>query len=196
MFFADVSSASDAAVTSIEESDLDAFSTYPDSVQVLVKKALALTRMKLTYTFSSADPAKGGMDCSGTIYHLLQANGYKDVPHQSDAIALWLRDSGTLQRTENVKALTDPAFASLKPGDLVFWTGTYDAKNRRIPVTHVMLYLGKLKKDGKPVLFGASDGRRYEGQRRRGVSVFDFAVPKPSSEARIYGYGRIPGLKR
>jgi len=191
-----VCSASDAAVTSIEESDLDGFTSYPESVKTLVRKSLALTRMKLTYTFASADPKRGGMDCSGAIYHVLQTSGYKNVPRQSDAIALWLRDSGTLHRTQNVRALTDPAFASLRPGDLIFWSGTYDAKNRSIPVTHVMMYLGKLKNGGNPVLFGASDRRRYESQRRKVVSVFDFAIPKASSDARVYGYGRIPGLRR
>lgn len=194
--FSTASHGAGAAVSSIAESDLAGFKSYPAAVQALVKQALALTRMKLTYTFASADPARGGMDCSGAIYYLLQRNGFKNVPRQSDAIAIWLRDSGTLRRTPNMKSLSDAAFANLMPGDLVFWSGTYDARNRRIPVTHVMLYLGRLAKNGKPVVFGASDGRRYEGQRRKGVSIFDFTVPKPSSDASLYGYGSIPGLRR
>ena len=188
--------ASDAAVTSISESDLDGFSLYPKAVQSLIKRALALTRLRLTYTFASADPARGGMDCSGAIYYLLQKEGFHEVPRQSDGMAIWLREAQALQRTQNVRAHTDAALSKLKPGDLVFWSGTYDAKKRRIPVTHVMLYLGRLKTSSKPVLFGASDGRRYEGQRRKGVSVFDFAIPKPGSSASLYGYGSIPGLRR
>ncbi len=188
--------AASAAVSSISEFDLDGFSSYPKRVQSLIQRALALTRMKLTYTFASADPARGGMDCSGAIYHVLQKEGIRDVPRQSDSMALWLQKAQTLRRTQNVRTHTDPALSALKPGDLIFWSGTYDARRRSLPVTHVMLYLGRLRASGKPVLFGASDGRRYEGQRRKGVSVFDFSIPKPGSEASLYGYGSIPGLKR
>jgi len=61
-------------------------------------------------------------------------------------------------------------------------------------VTHVMIYLGKLKKTGKRVIFGASDGRAFEGHRRSGVSVFDFSLPKAEGLTRLYGYGLAPGL--
>lgn len=52
----------------------------------------------------------------------------------------------------------------------------------------------KNKTTAKPVIFGASDGRRYEGQKRTGVSLFDFVLPKASSQAHLYGYGPVPGL--
>ena len=55
----------------------------------------------------------------------------------------------------------------LKPGDLLFWTGTYDVE-KDPPVTHTMIYLGKEKKTGKPVMVGASDGRTFEGERSPG----------------------------
>jgi hypothetical protein len=45
------------------------------------------------------------------------------------------------------------------------------------------------------VVFGASDGRTYDGQRRNGVSVFDFVMPKRDGRAAFYGYGPVPGLK-
>jgi len=67
---------------------------------------------------------------------------------------------------------------------------------RKIPVTHVMLYLGKLKKSGKAVVFGASDGRVYQGERRTGVSVFDFSLPSAGGTSSFYGYGSIPGVGR
>ena len=96
--------------------------------------------------------------------------------------------------TPTATALDHAEFAALQPGDLLFWTGTYAASERKLPITHVMLYLGKRKTNGKPVIFGASDGRRYEGQKRTGVSLFDFVLPKADSKANIYGYGEVPGL--
>ena len=95
----------------------------------------------------------------------------------------------------------------MRPGDLLFWTGTYRV-DRDPPVTHVMIYLGKRKKDGKRLMFGASDGRPYDGQRRNGVSVFDFTMPAarsgdaadavtaaaPDRAPDFSGYGPIPGM--
>ena len=63
-------------------------------------------------------------------------------------------------------------FSKLKPGDLLFWSGTYRVK-RTPPITHVMLYLGKTK-NNELLMFGASNGRTYRGKRMNGVSVFDF----------------------
>ena len=87
----------------------------------------------------------------------------------------------------------------MKPGDLLFWTGTYSIE-RDPPITHTMIYLGKEKKSGKPIMVGASDGRTYEGEQQFGVSVFDFKTA-PSKKAtdsgnhpRFVGYARIPGL--
>ena len=90
-------------------------------------------------------------------------------------------------------ALTDASLAGLKPGDLLFWTGTYDTGARTLPISHVMLYLGKTKA-GRPVMFGASDGRPYQGKRQNGVSVFDFRIPAATSKSKFAGYGPIPGL--
>ena len=68
-------------------------------------------------------------------------------------------------------------FKELLPGDLMFWTGTYET-GRDIPISHVMLYLGREKGRGKRIMFGASDGRSYNGIQRWGVSVFDFKMPQ------------------
>lgn len=77
----------------------------------------------------------------------------------------------------------------------MFWSGTYDtAIPRELPISHVMIYIGKRKADNKPILFGSSDGRTFDGQRRNGVSVFDFHIPKrgdkwsrPSATATFQG---------
>lgn len=183
-----------AAVSTMEETELADFEKQPEAVQKLIRAALALTKMKLTYVFASHDPKRGGMDCSGTIYHLLTEAGLKETPRQSDQICGWVQEKSKLHLIEKADSLTHGEFAELKPGDLVFWSGTYEATKRRIPVTHVMLYLGKNKATGKPVIFGASDGRRYEGQKRTGVSLFDFVLPKADAKANVYGYGEAPGL--
>ena len=80
--------------------------------------------------------------------------------------------------------------------------------DRDPPVTHVMVYLGKRKKDGVRLMFGSSDGRPYDGQRRNGVSVFDFKMPAarsgdaadavtaaaPDHAPDFSGYGPVPGM--
>jgi hypothetical protein len=65
-----------------------------------------------------------------------------------------------------------------------------------------MIYLGKEKSTGKPVMVGATDGRTYDGVRRFGVSVFDFKMPsgKPNKDdpeltSKFEGYATIPGLR-
>ncbi len=182
-----------AAVSSIEPEALDGFHQYAPQLQQLVRDALALTKLNLTYTFGSSDPKQGGMDCSGTIFHLLTSLGIKNVPRQSDQMCAWVQDHTLLRLTPTADSLKHPELAALQPGDLLFWSGTYAAAPRNTPVTHVMLYLGQLKKNAKPVVFGASDGRVYQGDRRTGVSVFDFTMPA-AGKSRLHGYGLIPGV--
>lgn len=167
-------------------------------VKKLIESALALTTQDLTYTYGSDDPANGGMDCSGFIYHVLRQCGYADVPRDASSQYVWLRKAGTfravLSRNQATFELDD-----LRPGDLLFWTGTY-AANHDPPVTHAMLYLGTEKGTKGRVMVGSSDGRSYRGKSRWGVSVFDFMMPRPdpgNPEKRVTfaGYARIPGLR-
>jgi peptidoglycan DL-endopeptidase CwlO len=189
-----------AAVASLDPSKLKDFDRQPSGVQDLIRSALALTERNLAYTYGSDDPASGGMDCSGFIYYVLSNAGFKDVPRQSSDQYLWVRKNGNfhavLSRNANTFELED-----LRPGDLMFWSGTYKV-DRDVPVTHVMIYLGKEKGTNKPVMVGASDGRSYNGERRFGVSVFDFKLPNgtpnksdPDLVARFEGYSPIPGLR-
>lgn len=198
--FADVTKKDDkpaerttAAVSTISIHDLSGFDAYPKQVQSLVQSALALTRLELGYLYGSHDPVKGGMDCSGTVFHVLEFQGLKDVPRQSDEMCRWVDKKSQLHLTPTASAFDHAEFNDLKPGDLLFWTNTTETK-RKLPVTHVMIYLGKLKKSGKRVVFGASDGRSFQGERRSGVSVFDFHLPKAESTSRLHGYGPAPGL--
>ena len=174
------------------------FDTYPVKVRQIIDAGLELTKQNLGYTYGSADPANGGMDCSGFIYYVLQENGFPDVPRDSSQQYVWVRKAGNfnavLSRHEDSFELDD-----LKPGDLLFWRGTYKI-DRDPPITHTMIYLGREKRTKKRVMVGSSDGRTYDGKQRWGVSVFDFKLPPPpsSGDAKIspvfVGYGRIPGL--
>jgi len=167
-------------------------------VRKLIESSLGLAARNLSYKYGSADPATGGMDCSGFVYYVLREHGFTDVPRDSSAQYTWVRKAG---KFEAVVGKSDDSFelAELKPGDLLFWTGTYEI-NRDPPVTHAMIYLGREKRSGRRIMVGASDGRTYQDQSRYGVSVFDFKVSRPGKAATngrtpdFVGYGAIPGL--
>jgi peptidoglycan DL-endopeptidase CwlO len=183
---------------SLSSDQIAEYDGYSPKVRQLIDAGLALTKQNLGYTYGSADPTNGGMDCSGFIYYVLQENGFPDVPRDSSQQYVWVRKAGNfsavLSRHEDSFELD-----ALKPGDLLFWRGTYYI-DRDPPITHTMIYLGREKRTKKRVMLGASDGRTYDGKQRWGVSVFDFKLPPPpnSGDAKIspvfVGYGRIPGL--
>ena len=139
------------------------------------------------------------MDCSGFIYYLLKQNGFPDVPRDSSQQYVWVRKAGNLYAVLSRKE-DSFEFDDLKPGDLLFWKGTYNI-DRDPPITHTMIYLGREKRTNKRVMIGSSDGRTYDGKQRWGVSVFDFKMPPPpkSGDAKIspvfVGYGRIPACQ-
>lgn len=196
--------ASPSGVASLDSASLDGFANNPPAVRALLEACLALTRLNLGYKFGSSDPKPGGMDCSGTIYHVLQAIGITDVPRTSSGQYVWARKAGTF---ESVISRKKDSFEldAMRPGDLLFWTGTYNT-DRDPPVTHTMIYLGKRRTDGKQVMFGASDGRTYDGRKIYGVSVFDFTISKarppavpgePAKPGSVFiGYAGIPGLEQ
>jgi len=179
---------------------ISAFENYPPKVQRLLTSALELTTRNLDYEYGSADPANGGMDCSGFVYFVLKQNGIDDVPRDSSEQYIWLRRTGKFEPVVSQKE-DSFEFDNLKPGDLLFWTGTYSIQ-RDPPITHAMIYLGREKKTGMRVMVGASDGRTYQSQQRFGVSVFDFKMPRADKDEiengktrpRFVGYAHIPGL--
>jgi cell wall-associated NlpC family hydrolase len=182
----------------ISPNEIKGYDDNPPKVRQIIEYGLDLTKQNLDYKYGSADPANGGMDCSGFIYHVLQQNGFTDVPRDSSQQYVWVRKEGNfhavLSRHEDSFELD-----ALKPGDLLFWTGTYKI-DRDPPVTHTMIYLGREKGTNKRIMVGASDGRTYDGKQRFGVSIFDFKSSKPpdGNDAKLsplfVGYGRIPGL--
>jgi cell wall-associated NlpC family hydrolase len=174
------------------------YENYSPEVRKIIESALALTTQNLGYKYGSADPANGGMDCSGFILYVLSKNGVGDVPRDAREQYIWVRKAGNFQA---VLGHSDDTFEldSLKPGDLLFWSGTYSV-DRDPDITHTMIYLGREKTTNRRIMVGASDGRSYKGQSRFGVSVFDFRVSRlgPKSDDKpgpvFVGYGRVPGL--
>jgi cell wall-associated NlpC family hydrolase len=180
--------------------DIKEFSDQSPEIQALIARGLALTKLNLKYQYGSDDPKNGGMDCSGTVHYLLEQSGIKDVPRDATGLYTWAWKEGHVQPVVSSN-LTTFELSRLKPGDLLFWIGTYDV-DRDPPISHVMIYLGTNRLTGKPVMVGASEGRTYKGKSQYGVSVFDFVLPKASSkvgareyQGRFIGYGPIPGLR-
>jgi len=169
-------------------------------VKKMIECALVLTAQDLTYTYGSDDPANGGMDCSGFISYVLKKNGFSDVPRDASSQYIWLRKSGAFRAVLSQNA-DSFELDDLRPGDLLFWTGTYGTAHDP-PVTHSMIYLGTEKGTKNKIMVGASNGRSYHGRSRWGVSVFDFHMngsartPESKTNHSIFvGYARPPGLR-
>lgn len=180
-----------ASTETIQPTVLEGYNKYPSNVKSLIEKSLLLSTKRLNYIFGSANPKNGGLDCSGTIYYLLNGSRYDDFPRQAADLFSWVESSGNLH-TVSSRNLESSDFDDLKPGDLLFWSGTYRTRHTP-PITHVMLYLGK-DKDDKPLMFGASSAGTFDGKHIRGVSVYDFRLPKGNGRAKFVGYGCIPKL--
>lgn len=181
----------------INTSKLIDFDDLEDQRKQLITECLRVAKENpwLKYQFGSAHPNQGGFDCSGAMYFVLQKLGYQ-VPRTSAGQYLWVQKAGKINhvrgRPEN---LQDKQFADLRPGDLVFWEGTYQPTDgRKVNITHVSIYLGKETKDGHPVMAGATKGRYYRGKRGDGYGVYDFKLPSKKSTSRVVGYGPPPGL--
>lgn len=174
------------------------YDSHPGSVRKILDLSLSLTSQKLGYKYGSADPANGGMDCSGFIHYVLSQNGIKDVPRDARDQYVWVRKAGTFQA---VLGHSDDTFEleALKPGDLLFWTGTNPIA-REPDITDTMIYLGREKEINRRLMVGASDGRINKAQSRAGVGVFDFKVARAPSKSQdnaapiFVGYGHIPSL--
>ena len=177
---------------SLQPSDLEEYTSLEGLRKRIVDEALDLGAKEswLKYQFGSADPDSGGLDCSGSVYYILQRVGV-DPPRSSAAQFTWVKDAGALTDVPaTVTSTGDAAFDDLRPGDLLFWSGTYEPiDGRTVAVSHVQIFLGHEKATGEPVMVGASDGRTYRGTKREGYGVYDFKLPKAGSKARFLGYG-------
>jgi hypothetical protein len=165
---------------------------YSPVLKALIAKTYRLEQQNLTYLYGSDNPKKGGMDCSGVVSYLLKSFLPNFKLRQANEIYQWAWQKGKFYAV-NSRHFDSFEFEKLQPGDLLFWSGTYNI-SREPPVTHVMLYLGKDKK-GKRLMFGSSNGRSYHNRSKiGGVSVFDFQLPARHSSSRFLGYSCIPLL--
>lgn len=174
---------------SIATRELQHYNDNSQEVKKIINFGLYLAGKNLGYQYGSADPKLGGMDCSGTVFYILNSFGVSGVPRSSDLQYEWVRQKGHYYPVSS-KQWGSADFSHLRPGDLLFWNGTYDIK-RAINVTHVMIYIGK-NKAGEPLMVGASNGRTYKGRKIYGVSVFDFQLPAEESSSHFLGYSCIP----
>lgn len=174
--------------SSISPKSLQNFDNNPVEVKKIVLTGLNLANKKLGYLYGSANPVNKAMDCSGTIQYILSSSGLKNVPRSSELLYQWALKYGKFYRVQG--DLDSPDFANLKPGNLLFWSGTYET-TKITNASHTMIYLGKNSK-GKHLMMGSSNGRTYEGNKVYGVSVFDFILPKKDSKSNFLGYSCIP----
>ncbi len=187
-----------AVPPAVAAADLREYDGLSPGRRRLIDAALALRRRHpaVTYRFGSSDLSSGGVDCSGAVVAILNTIDLNPPRTSADQFE-WVRDAGLLIPTPNRPgSLDDTVFAKLRPGDLLFWSGTYiPSDGRAVSITHVQIYLGTEKSDGRRVMIGASDGRTYRGKRCDGFGVFDFRLPGEGSKGTFVGYGPPPGLK-
>jgi peptidoglycan DL-endopeptidase CwlO len=165
-----------------------------ESRQSLIEGALALAQDSpwMPYHIGSADPKLGGMDCSGAMYFVMRRAGLH--PARSSAGQMdWVRRHGGFHEIPaDAVDLKHASFASLKPGDLLFWSVNEVTGEKRIH--HVAMYLGTAKADGLPLIINSTDGRTYRGRKANGYGVYDFTIPKKDALSKLVGYGTPPGV--
>lgn len=152
-----------------------------------------LAQRRLSYTFGSCRPENGGLDCSGTVHYVLSRLGYQHVPRQSNHQFYWIQCQGDLHKSSD---LTAGVLRRLKPGDLLFWRGTYATGKRWPNISHVMIYMGRDPSSGRHWMFGGRSGSR-SGQN--GSEIDFFEIGPGESEGRrssFVGWGTVPGVKK
>lgn len=182
----------------LKTSELKDFDTLAEPRKKLIEAALLAAKevTGMPYRFAGNGVKDGGFDCSGAMYHVLNKVGLTP-PRTSYAQFLWVKSGSTIHLiSTEAKSLTHESFAKLKPGDLVFWSGTYEPiDNRLTNITHVGMFIGYEKKDGHPVMINASDGRSYRGKAQSGFGVYDFRMPRAGGTSVMVGYGTPPKLE-
>jgi peptidoglycan DL-endopeptidase CwlO len=182
----------------LETSNLRDFADLSEKQRKLIVTALTAAKdvANMPYKYAGNGPSDGGFDCSGAIYFILTKIDLKPARTSSDQY-LWVKQHSKLNMIPNTATdITDPIFATLKPGDLLFWSGTYEpTDDRKVLITHVAMFLGYEKTDNHPVIISASDGRSYRGKKHNGFGIFDFKIPPAEAKARLVAFGTPPGLE-
>jgi cell wall-associated NlpC family hydrolase len=181
----------------LETGELRGFAELSEGRRKLIEAAIETGKevAGMAYLYGGNGAEDGGFDCSGAMYHILRKVGLKPPRTSSDQF-LWVKEKSFINLVSRAATDSkDPSFSHLKPGDLVFWSGTYEPDDGRlVQITHVAIFLGFEKKDGRAVMINATDGRSYRGKKGNGFGVYDFRVPRKGSKSRLVGYGTPPGL--
>ncbi len=154
-------------------------------LNVIRERAEHISKFGLPYVFGGDHPSEGGLDCSGTMKFLLSDIGFPDMPRTSYDQYAWLRKARTLKHTKSIPDHMGGR-KGIKPGDLIFWGGTYDSGHK---VSHVMIYLGQ-GGDGTHYMFGAR-GKSKTGLHGSGVDIFKLESGYQKS---LVGFGSLPGV--
>jgi hypothetical protein len=120
-----------------------------------------------------------GMDFSGAIFYLPEHSG-REPPRSARDQYLWLRKLGRLSEVSAAeRTAEDPAYAAMRPGDLVFCAHSAPDVPAEIHGSRVHLYPGK-EADGRAIMIGSSEGRSYRHHKINGFGITDC----PASTAR------------
>ncbi len=181
----------------LETSELRGFADLSEGRRNLIELAVEAGKevAGMPYLYGGNGREDGGFDCSGAMYYVLRKAGLKPPRTSSDQF-LWVKKSSELHLVSiNAADTDDKSFSDLKPGDLIFWSGTYKPTDGRpTKITHVAIFLGFEKKDGRAVMINATNGRTYRGTKVDGYGLCDFRLPSNISTGRMEGYGTPPGL--
>lgn len=127
---------------------------YSDAaVSALMNEAAKYLGMP--YVWGGTSPSTG-FDCSGFVSYVINASGFYPTSR--------LSAQGLYNKCAVVSA------ADVKPGDLVFFTGTYSTSN---PVTHVGIYCGN------GIMIHCGDPIQYT------------SISKPYYQQHFYAFGRL-----
>ena len=181
----------------VTTAELEEFQQLSEERKKLIGIAISVAADSpwLPYKYGGADPKEGGFDCSGAMYFVMGKFGLQP-PRTSAAQFLWLEKNDRLHKVPaTATELEDASLDALQPGDLLFWSGTYQPTDgRSVNITHVAMYLGTEKKGGRAVMINATDGRSYRGKPANGYGVYDFRLPRKGSKSKLVGYGTPPGI--
>jgi len=154
-------------------------------LSVIRTRAEHISKFGLPYKFGGDHPGEGGMDCSGSMQFLLSDIGFRDMPRTSYDQYSWLRKARTLYHSKSIPNQLGGR-KGIKPGDLIFWGGTYNSGHK---VSHVMIYLGQ-SGDGTHYMFGAR-GKNKRGLNGSGVDIFRL---ESGYQKGLIGFGTLPGV--
>jgi hypothetical protein len=160
-------------------SSLTLASSISPSGNLVRSAASIILNEKPIYVFGAHKPVLGRYDCSSFLKETALRANLASLPRDSRS------QFDLFKKTSKVWLRGDRGWQDLRPGDLIFFSGTYRHGHSN-PVSHVMIYAGE---------------NQMIGAQSSGVGLFDFVpVPpagSPGSDCRsvyrkstVYAYAR------